>query len=96
MNLLQKNFGKICGKAYSNNVLIKNKNIVAQSSLDKLDRVRNIKEAFCLGKNANLIRGKKVAIFDDVFTTGATVNECSKNLKKAGASYVGVFTIAKS
>lgn len=94
--LIAKEVGTICGKQYCNNVLVKNKNIVAQSSLDYLDRVRNVKDAFILGKNADLIKEKNVAIFDDVFTTGSTVNECAKNLKKAGASLVGVFTIAKS
>lgn len=94
--LIAKKVGMVCHKQYYDNVLVKTKNIVAQSSLDKLERVRNIKNVFSLGKNAELIKGKKVAIFDDVFTTGATVNECSKELKNAGARFVGIFTIAKS
>lgn len=95
--LIAKEIARNCGKVYCKDVLIKNKNIVAQSSLDdKLDRIRNIKDAFLGGKNIEMIKAKKVAIFDDVFTTGATVNECAKVLKQAGASFVGVFTIAKS
>ena len=94
--LIAKKVGMVCHKQYYDNVLVKTKNIVAQSSLDKLERVRNIKNVFSLGKNAELIKGKRVAIFDDVFTTGATVNECSKELKNAGARFVGIFTIAKS
>lgn len=95
--LIAKDIAKRCGKDYCKDVLIKKNNIVAQSSLDdKLDRIRNIKNAFVCGKNAELVKGKKVAIFDDVFTTGATVNECAKVLKENGASFVGVFTIAKS
>lgn len=94
--LIAKKVGMVCHKQYYDNVLVKTKNIVAQSSLDKLERVRNIKNVFSLGKNAELIKGKNVAIFDDVFTTGATVNECSKELKNAGARFVGIFTIAKS
>lgn len=95
--LIAKDIAKRCGKDYCKDVLIKKNNIVAQSSLDdKLDRIRNIKNAFVCGKNAELVKGKKVALFDDVFTTGATVNECAKVLKENGASFVGVFTIAKS
>lgn len=86
-----------CGKTYYKDVLIKKNNIVAQSSLEnKVERVRNIKDAFAVGQNIELVKNKKIAIFDDVFTTGATANECAKVLKENGASFVGVFTIAKS
>lgn len=95
--LIAKEIAKKCGKIYCETVLIKQNNIVAQSSLDdKLDRIRNIKNAFVGGENIELVKDKKIAVFDDVFTTGATVNECAKVLKENGASFVGVFTIAKS
>lgn len=95
--LVAKDISNRCNKIYCKDVLIKKNNVLAQSSLeDKLDRLRNIKDAFECGRNIESIRGKRVAIFDDVFTTGATVNECSKVLKQNGASSVGVFTIAKS
>ena len=95
--LIAKEIAKVCNKEFYKNVLLKKNNIPAQSSMeDKLDRIRNIKDAFYCGKNINLIKDKKVAIFDDVFTTGATVNECAKVLKQYGASYVGVISIAKS
>jgi len=38
---------------------------------------------------------KKVVILDDIYTTGATANECRKILQNAGASEVGIITIAK-
>lgn len=60
-----------------------------------LGRIRNIKDAFCVGSNAYKVIGKNVALFDDVFTTGSTVNECAKVLKEAGARDVGVFTLTK-
>ena len=41
------------------------------------------------------IINKKILLIDDIYTTGATLNECSKNLKQAGAEKVDVFTIAK-
>ena len=55
---------------YLDNVIIKNKNIVAQSSLtDKLERIKNTKNAFDIGLNIDKIKDKKIAIFDDIFTT---------------------------
>jgi predicted amidophosphoribosyltransferase len=42
-----------------------------------------------------LIKGKKVLLVDDVFTTGTTVNECARVLKKNGAAEVFVFTLAR-
>lgn len=95
--LIAKEIASNCNKTYYRKVLLKKDNILAQSSMeDKLDRIKNIKDAFYAGQNIELIKGKKVAIFDDVFTTGATVNECAKVLKENGASFVGVLTIAKS
>ena len=95
--LIAKEIALKCDINYCNKVLSKNNNVVAQSSLeDRLERVRNIRNAFIPDTNIGLIKNKRVAIFDDVFTTGATVNECAKVLKENGASKVGVFTIAKS
>lgn len=76
------------------NVLIKQKNIVAQSELNKNERIQNIKNAFGI-KNVNEIRNKNVLLFDDIYTTGSTVNECSRILKQVGVNKIGVLTIAK-
>ena len=75
-------------------VLIKQKNIIAQSELNKNERKQNIKNAFEI-KSINEIIDKKILLFDDIYTTGSTVNECSKILRKAGAKQIGVVTIAK-
>lgn len=42
------------------------------------------------------IRGKNILLCDDVFTTGATVNECARVLKEAGAGEVSVLTLARA
>ncbi len=39
---------------------------------------------------------QKILLIDDVFTTGSTVNECSKTLKEAGAKEINVFTLARA
>lgn len=64
-----------------------------QASLPLKERVKNIKGAFKV--NADLT-GKRVAIVDDVMTTGASLNELAKTLKKAGAAHVECWVIART
>jgi len=65
------------------NALKKIKPTLSQSTLTKQQRQLNIKDGFCLNK-CN-IKDKSLLLVDDVFTTGSTVNECSKALIEAGA-----------
>lgn len=76
------------------NILKKEKNIVAQSTLNKAKREENIKDVYKI-VNSEKIKNKKVLILDDIYTTGSTVNECSKVLNEAECEDVGVITIAK-
>ena len=46
-------------------------------------------------ENKEKIKEKSIILFDDIYTTGATANECSKVLKENGAKEVLIFTIAK-
>jgi len=64
-----------------------------QSGLNANSRISNIKNAFNIGAN---FQGKRVAIIDDVMTTGSTVNELSSQLKKAGAERVDVWVFARA
>ena len=81
-------------KIFYRNVLKKIKNIVPQSSLNKEQRKLNAQGAYIV-ENKEKIQGKNVLLFDDIFTTGATVEECSKILLENGALSVGICTIAK-
>lgn len=74
--------------------LVKIKQTKTQSTLNQEERRNNIKNAF-LVNNKEKIRNKKIILFDDIYTTGATVNEISKILKKAGAKEILVLVIAK-
>lgn len=74
--------------------LKKIKNVLAQSTLNKEDRYQNIEGAYKI-QNNNLLKNKKVLLLDDIFTTGSTVNECSKQIQKANPKKIGVLTIAK-
>ncbi|MBA4366527.1 MAG: hypothetical protein C0403_02695 [Desulfobacterium sp.] len=77
------------------NILQKNKNTSAQTGLNKDQRIKNVKNSFHI-KNQSDISGKNVLLVDDVYTTGSTVNECAKILKKGGASRVDVLTLART
>ncbi len=65
-----------------------------QITLKAKARERNVTGAFRL-KNSGPFKGKKVLLIDDVFTTGATIRECSKILKRAGAE-VFALTLARA
>ena len=64
-----------------------------QASLPLKARVKNIKGAF---KVSGDLSGKRIAIVDDVMTTGASLNELAITLKKAGASHVECWVIART
>ena len=66
-----------------------------QKTLSKAEREINILGAFEV-TNKNDIENKNILLIDDVLTTGATVKECSKILRKYNVNKVTVLTIAKS
>lgn len=76
------------------NVLIRNKKTESQTGLDRKQRKANIKNAFSIGDSSK-ISGKSILLIDDVYTTGATVNECTKVLLNEGAKSVDVLTLAR-
>lgn len=77
-----------------NNCLIKTKNIIEQSKLNKEDRQQNIQGVYSI-QNEEIITNKKVLLIDDIYTTGSTVNECSKILQQARPEKIGVLVLAK-
>ena len=64
-----------------------------QAILPLKARVKNIKGAFKVTTN---LTGKRIAIIDDVMTTGASLNELAKTLKLAGSSHVECWVIART
>ncbi len=75
--------------------LIRVENTIAQTQLNRKLREENLSTCFAV-LNAKEIKDKKILLVDDVFTTGSTLNECSRVLKSAGASIVSCITIAHS
>ena len=66
-----------------------------QTQLNEEERRRNVRGAFALAPDRS-VEGKKVLLVDDVYTSGATVNECSRTLWRAGAEEVCVVTLARA
>ena len=80
--------------AYIDDALVKKINNKPQSTKNKDAREKNVIGAYCL-KNIDRVNGKKVLLFDDIYTTGNTVNECCKILQQANPKCIDVITIAK-
>lgn len=65
-----------------------------QTELKRDERIKNVDGAF-LAKDGHDLKGKTILLIDDVFTTGATLHECAKALKNAGAKKVVAFALAR-
>lgn len=67
-----------------------------QGYLHAKERKKNVKNAFSVNpKHHDAIRNKHIVLIDDVYTTGATVSECTKVLLKGGAASVNILTLAR-
>ncbi|GLQ47309.1 amidophosphoribosyltransferase [Dyella lipolytica] len=66
----------------------------AQTALDATERRRNLRGAFALRGDVAL--PAHVAVLDDVFTTGTTLSECTRVLKRAGVERVDVWALARA
>lgn len=66
-----------------------------QINLNKNERARNVKDAFSLS-NKNRLQHRNILLIDDVYTSGATVNECAKVLTKGGTAKVDVLTVCRA
>ena len=75
--------------------LIRTRRTEPQIELSSAERRVNVKGAFAVGR-ADSVAGKRILLLDDVMTTGSTMDECAKELKKAGAEAVIAAAIART
>ncbi len=76
-------------------ILVRHRATPTQTGLTGAARRKNLSRAFSVRKPEQ-IKNKNILLVDDVFTTGSTVNECAKILRKAGAKRIEVFTVARA
>lgn len=91
--ILAKEISNLMKKTLKLNVLRKIKKSAVQSTLNLNQRKINILNSYGI-KNKKDILNKNILLVDDIYTTGATVNECSRVLKEYGARKVFVITIS--
>lgn len=75
--------------------LVRKKSTKPQTGLSRKEREKNMRSAFRVTDPAK-ITGKRILLVDDVYTTGATTNECARILLKCGAEKVDVLTLARA
>jgi len=86
--------GKVLDVPLLTTALRRHRNTQAQSGLSRKQRHKNVRGAFYW--HGPLQPGRHVALIDDVMTTGTTVTECARVLKKAGAKRVDVWVAARA
>jgi ComF family protein len=77
------------------NVLERIRYTTTQTAYDRAERMENLHGAFRLRKNRD-VRGLHVLLIDDVLTTGSTLSECARILRKQGALSVHAATTARA
>ncbi len=92
--LVANELSKILKIPTKSDILIKVVNTVTQSKLGGKARQSNIQHAFFVPKDGE-VEGKKIILLDDIYTTGATSQECSRVLKEAGAEEILILVLAK-
>src|SRR6516225_7901764 len=91
--LLAKHLSRFFKIKLLRNALTRVKKTSCQQALGKQQRMNNVRNAFRAYNR--LIEGKHMLLLDDVLTSGATLMECAKSLREAGAASTTAFTIAR-
>jgi ComF family protein len=91
---LARRVGRLWGVAVAAEGLARTRWTDPQTMLPERQRLRNVRDAFSCSRTA--AAGKTVLLVDDVYTSGSTVNECARVLRRNGARRVDVLTLART
>jgi ComF family protein len=93
--LLARELGDRLNRPVRFDVLVRRQWTEPQTRLNREQRLHNVKNAFEVA-SPSLVKGGKVLLVDDVYTTGTTLTECARVLKRAGAEEVHAVTVTRS
>lgn len=95
--LLARRLAKIVPASFEPDILFRRRATPSQGAQTYKGRFRNVQGAFFVAETAlPRLKDKHVVIIDDVMTTGATLQSCARTLKRAGAAYIDVVTLART
>lgn len=92
--LLARHLGHALQLPCEERLLRRRKATATQTHLTRKARAENMHDAFAVRAGVSLT-GRRIVLIDDVFTTGATTNDCARALRAAGATEVCVWTVAR-
>jgi ComF family protein len=90
--------GGVCdrfGLVLDTGLLRRVRDTAPQVSLRREDRARNVRGAFVV-PDRDAVSGQRLLLIDDLATTGATLEECARVLRRAGAASVAALTLARA
>ena len=93
--LLGREVGRRWGVRLDPFVLTRRTETAPQSTLPLKERQPNVRGAFSVARGRS-VRGMRLLLVDDIYTSGATVNECARVLLRSGAREVQVLTLART
>jgi len=93
--LLAREVGRAYGVPMDVFVLRREQETAPQTQLAEAERRKNVRAAFAVNPEKSIAK-KSILLVDDVYTSGATVNECSRALLQADAKEVFVLTLARA
>ncbi|MFM7343692.1 MAG: ComF family protein [Betaproteobacteria bacterium] len=86
-----------CKAQLQTRLLLRTRHTLAQSQLDRAQRLANVRDAFLTEPLApDCVRGRAVVLVDDVMTSGATLNAAAQSLLQAGAKGVQALVVART
>lgn len=86
---------KLSGKPCHTKLLLRKKKTVPMRDLSVSERMENVEDAFGIQKGGGeMLKGKRVLLIDDIYTTGSTMDSCSRVLREEGAVRVYAFSFA--
>jgi predicted amidophosphoribosyltransferase len=78
-------------------MLLRIKDTLTQSTLNKQERLKNVKTAFTVEPlRAQELQGKRIVLVDDVMTSGATLFSAATSLRQAGAAHITTIVFART